>query len=861
MQNPPDALSQLLTAAIDKNEEIRTKAQQEINNLTTNNLAQFLIELSKKQASDSEPNEIRQLSATLIKNIISSQDQNWLNLSQDIRNDIKNNILSTLICKDINIKKAAGLCIAGICKVELPKGLWNDIFDILINASQNNDIEIKITSLITLEFIYEDISFNIIDKQTIVKLLNNYYTLLSEKNNEDNNNLPLLKTCLKSIIKFVPFIEIIISDENSKLIFFNMIRNYMMNNDEEIRYISINIFTGLITSYYKYFESYMDTLMNTLLQLIDKDSDNIKKQCFDFILSIGEIEVYLINNPYNTSKNFFFLNKYKNQITPFLLKYIKSNNFDSDEDELTLQKYCSNIINQMCQCCNDQFEEDMLSYYKSNISSDDAIIKLSALYVFIGLLDTKEKHKIFHVVKLALPMLSSFLLEKQTLFTVRKLIAQIMKSISHNFGNLIVKDYELFQKFMQLFLNLLNDNSKVIITIILGALIELIRYIKTNQYMTSNELSQYSENYYQTLLSLAQNIELYDNNNNVPMNALFALGNFGKHVANDSRILTCNVFKLLVEMFSKTLEKNAFNNDVIRLNYQGFLCSSLSDFLLNKKCMERDVRKLFKYIIKSFEQRQEIYEEGIEIVGSIANYLQRGFINEMIEFNKYLLHGLSLTNSLGLCRASLITLSFVIISSENDFSTYVGEYLKLILNILSDNSIVKELKPLCLHIISDLFVYCRQESFKYFDQIMKMVGGAIQVCQMNNNTEMDTIDFINTMIRLKESILETLSCIFNAVQEEGKIVEFIPYAKNIIEFINLILREESQLNLDIIQNCIAIIADYCKVYGKDIKPILNINLIKESIEKFKSNEENMADPEMKDFISWAQQCITDALFK
>ena len=178
MQNAPDALSQLLAASISPNEAIRNKAQQEINNLTNNNFEQFLLELSKKQASENEPNEIRQLSATIIKNIIKGSENSWLSLDKDFRNEIKNNILSTLISKDINIKKAAALCIAGICKVELPKGLWIDIFDVLINASQNKDIEIKITSLITMQYIYEDVPINFIKKEIILKLIANYYSLL-----------------------------------------------------------------------------------------------------------------------------------------------------------------------------------------------------------------------------------------------------------------------------------------------------------------------------------------------------------------------------------------------------------------------------------------------------------------------------------------------------------------------------------------------------------------------------------------------------------------------------------------------------------------------------------------------------------
>ena len=857
MQNNLDALSQLLLASIDSNQIIRTNAQQEINNYTNNNLSQFLLELSKKQSSESEPNNIRQLCATLIKNIIRNSENNWLNLDINLRNEIKNNILSTLISKDINIKKAAGLCISGICKVELSRGLWNEIFDILINASQNNDVEIKITSLITLEYIFEDVSINFIKKDIILKLMNNYYSLLSVKDNNDKCNIYLIQTCLKSINKFVPFIEIIISDDNSKLIFFNMIKNYMMHSDEAIRIQSMIIFSNLISNYYKYFETYMDTLIDIMMQILDKDSEKSKKSCIDILLSIGEFEIYLTNSTYKVCKNYSFLDKFKDKISPFLLKYIKTDKFDSEE--LTLSQFCSMLINIMCQCCQFKFTEDMLTYYKNNIESDDPIIKLSALNVFKAILDTSEKQQIFHVVKTALPMLSTILLEKQTFFKVRKLIAAIMKSITKNFGFLIVKNDDLFSKFMQLFLTLLNDPSKEIIISILNALNELIKHIPTNEYMPTNHLSNYSESYYQILLSLSQNIELYDFDNNVPKNALFTIGTYGEHVANDAKIITSNVFKSLVDMFYKTLDTKAFNNEQMRLNYQEYICSSLSSFLMNKKCMDKDVRKLFDYVIKAFEQRQEIFEEGISLIGVISSFLQRGFITEMNIFNKYLLHGLNQTNSLYICKASLVTLSEIIVSCENDFNIYVGEYLKLILNILSNNTIVRDLKPNCLQIIADLFLHCRQEIFKYFEDVMKMIGGAIQACQMDYGSEMDAIDFINYLMGLKEGLLETLSCIFSAVEEEQKTTEFVPYAKDIVNFINIILKEEGQLNNDIIKLCIGIIADFCMVYGSNIKPILNANLLKDSIEKFKKSEENMGNEQMREYISWAQKCISDVL--
>ena len=65
--------------------------------------------------------------------------------------------------------------------------------------------------------------------------------------------------------------------------------------------------------------------------------------------------------------------------------------------------------------------------------------------------------------------------------------------------------------------------------------------------------------------------------------------------------------------------------------------------------------------------------------------------------------------------------------------------------------------------------------------------------------------------------------------------------------------------MDIIKSCIGIIADFCVVYGSNIKPILNGNLLRDSIEKFKKSEENMGNEQMRQYITWAQKCITDVI--
>ena len=117
-------------------------------------------------------------------------------------------------------------------------------------------------------------------------------------------------------------------------------------------------------------------------------------------------------------------------------------------------------------------------------------------------------------------------------------------------------------------------------------------------------------------------------------------------------------------------------------------------------------------------------------------------------------------------------------------------------------------------------------------------------------------DLINYIVELKEIVLETMSCIFTSVEDMHKTDEFVPYAKYTIEFINRTLRDEANLSNEIVRSSLGLIADFCKIYGKNVYPILDVSLLKDKIERFKRNKENMENEQLRQFILWVQSEIS-----
>ena len=66
----PDLLTNYLSLILISDSNLRTEAENQIKSFASQNLSQFLLLISEKLSDENEKKEIRQLSATLIKNII-----------------------------------------------------------------------------------------------------------------------------------------------------------------------------------------------------------------------------------------------------------------------------------------------------------------------------------------------------------------------------------------------------------------------------------------------------------------------------------------------------------------------------------------------------------------------------------------------------------------------------------------------------------------------------------------------------------------------------------------------------------------------------------------------------------------------
>lgn len=93
------------------------ESEKKINQYASQNLGEFLFLVAEVLSNESENKNIRQISATIIRNILNFNQTfkgQWLYMEVEKQNKIKERVLSSLASNERNVRKAAALTVVGM---------------------------------------------------------------------------------------------------------------------------------------------------------------------------------------------------------------------------------------------------------------------------------------------------------------------------------------------------------------------------------------------------------------------------------------------------------------------------------------------------------------------------------------------------------------------------------------------------------------------------------------------------------------------------------------------------------------------------------------------------------------------------
>jgi hypothetical protein len=406
------------------------------------------------------------------------------------------------------------------------------------------------------------------------------------------------------------------------------------------------------------------------------DVEDIVIQAFEFWCSICDEEVFRIHN----NKHCY---QYSEKALDMLFEVIchhllNRRSIDDEDDSWNPVKASSTLLETLAQCTSDKLITLVFNFIGTYLQSPDARIRDSALMVFGSILPSQSsqlKSTIPDGFNTIVPLLSDSNPQ------VRITVAWCLKMMCENHPSCIANNPEILDTYIRTVYDNLKNSPKIIIYLC-DSLHKICHYLKNtdNRIMNNYLITLLSE-----LLRIAYSPNAYDVENNVALAAFFTIGSLVDTAPPEAYNSLSEFFPNIVVAFESTFaDSSNFSDTEMRLAYQGYIATNISSFIMERKIplSAEQAEHLFNIIIKTFKERNTIYEEGIMTLSSLALSLGPSFLPYVKDFGGYLVHGLNNWRDASICRICINGVSDLVRALRDSLEPYIHGLMEKILFIL-----------------------------------------------------------------------------------------------------------------------------------------------------------------------------------
>ena len=784
-----------------------------------------------------EAQQVRQFCATFIKNILSKQDyiNKWESLDQNARETLKTKILSCLASTSHEIRCATSLVIASICKIEVPKGNWNQIFDILSSTAQHTNDNYKKSSIITIGYIAQDLKRSDLNQDQINKLL-----FALTRNLDVNNNIEVFKCAITSFLYFLPFAKQNFQKIDEREILVRKIIELLSYNNlrEDLIEGLLKCIVEMASLYHSALNDKMSIITNITCKYMKSPNKEISIQAIEFWNALCKEEL---------NENVLYVSNLYQDDLYLVIQYLLLNRNEAMEeqynDEWLPIKSIQCLISLMSQCKNEIFIQKMLDFIGKYLHDINYMNRDSAYLAFGAILEYSELSD--EIVTASISQILNELKnekKKKVATTITWCFHQICEYHSFCFDDQQIFDntinmlYPLFEIFL---------SNKSILIELLKSLELMIKFVSYKSYLT-----KHAAQLIQILMKIAYTPGSYDPNNNVAMICFYVINSIIDNAEDDIKDV---VFQLLFEIFKLFQDSfilQNFTSKEEQETYQGYLCSVISSSSLKIRMNDTQITSVYELIKKIFIARQSVFEEGIMAISSLSTNTET-FPIIMKDFISFLVVGLKSVDSPSICKQSINSTDEIIQHIDAKVIPFLPTLMPLIFNILNDINCDRFLKLYCFLVLSDLFCLQSGEAYTYFNEVMHVTKNAMTAA-MSKPSPDDDSEIVEYFLKLREQLIELLVCLSHFLQEYNKENDLKEFAPNIIQFLNLVCSVEYSPNKEIVDSAVGLICDLVQIFPDIVTTQLNRTVMSGMISKINnnSNEREVA------LLKWAGNVIT-----
>ena len=493
------------------------EAESLLNSMEQTDPVSFLSNLVDVLVNGASRSEARQLSGLMVKNLLKNSKQLpylvdlWIRTPSDLSSSIRTRVLGTLAHPDRAVRNSASQVVASITSLDLPRGEWFDVLQVLITNASNVNPEFKEASIMTLGYTLEDLPENTLSQEDVNKILTPIVGCV--RAGEDINMMIVSIRALKNSLKFIK--ANMQANEERKYII-ETAATCSQHSNEDLRFESLQMLCDAAYYYHDYIGSELNTLGTVTFNCIKSDVRRNVVMAVEFWTIIADSEKALLENgqPYKGYINIAF-----NSLTDFAIA--KINDYEeTDDDEWNSHKAFATLVGSMAATIGDAVVDKMHGFIVSEIGAPEWTRRESAILVLGMILEGPSPNKIGPLLNDCLSSILGLLgdmnnkVRKTTAWTLSKICEQHLSCIPNAVQGITPKLLESL------------DDKPGVATHICWGIICIIDYDPNS--FTNEQL----EHIFGKLLSTAYRKDAFDSEHSLQMAAFSALSSLIENAHN-----------------------------------------------------------------------------------------------------------------------------------------------------------------------------------------------------------------------------------------------------------------------------------------------------------------------------------------
>lgn len=856
----------MLEGTLSPDATIRQNAELQLTQAAEADFAGYLTILAQELANEQAQSHIRTAAGLALKNAFSAREyarlrqvqERWLSqVDPSIKTQVKALALKTLSSNDSRAGHASAQFIASIAAIEIPRNMWPELMQTLVNNVGEGVDHQKQASLTTIGFICdtEDVEL----RDSLAQHSNAILTAVVQGARKEETNDDVRNAAISALSDSLEFVRTNFENEGERNYIMQVICEATQAADNRIQQGAYGCLNRIMGLYYDKMRFYMEkALFGLTIQGMKSDEEDVAKLAVEFWCTVCEEEISIEDdNTQAQAEGSTELREYFNfarvatqEVVPVLLELLAKQDEDAADDEYNISRAAYQCLQLWAQTVGSAVVPPVLAFVEKNLRSEDWHFRDAAVSAFGAIMEGPEEKILDPLVKQALPVLIGMMDDQ--VIQVKDSAAYALGRICEASSESIDAQTHLPSLISALFTGL--SSHPKMASSCCWALMNLADRFAGDPGCNENPLSAHFQ---ASVTHLLQVTERHDADNQLRTAAYEVLNAFVTNAANDSVGFVATLSNVILERLEKTIQ---LQQQVVsvedKLTLEEMQTSLTSVVMAIVQRLEAEIKPqgdrimaILLQLLNSVGGKSSVPDTVFAAIGALANSLEEDFLKYMEAFVPYLYNALGNQEEPGLCAMAIGLVSDITRSLGEKVQPWCDAFMNYLLNNLRSQALGNQFKPAILQCFGDI----AQAIGGHFETYLPVVAQVLQQAASIPMTPEITYEMLDYVISLREGIMDAWDGAIVAMKSSGKTQLLMPYVQSIFELLHSVYTEQSRTEA-LLRSSLGVVGDLADAFPQgEFTEFYRADWLTAMAREVRANRD--FQPRTQDTARWAREQI------